>query len=170
MRVRITPATAYSHGHIEKTLVQCGITPPPSRADGVVEMELSEYQLSQFQLRGDAHHVERLPDVVLLAEVAPAFRVPSVEEVMDLIACPRGFAEEIVERKRLILTGLNEEELDKAMFLFHQSRITPEARERSMAAAEAEIARAKKAEEDAAAKAKADAEAKAADENKEVKK
>ena len=115
MRVRITPATAYSHGHIEKTLVQCGITPPPSRADGVVELELSEYQLSQFQLRGGAHHVERLPDVVAPAEVAPAFRVPSVEEVMDLLACPQGIAEDVVERKRLIISGLTPEEAEQTL-------------------------------------------------------
>ena len=63
MRVRITPALAYAHGHVENVLIRIGCNPPsPRRPDGIVEMDLTEAQIQQFQLIGNAHHVERLPE------------------------------------------------------------------------------------------------------------
>lgn len=64
MKVRITPAGGYAHGHIETLLIQLGITPPPRHPDGIVEMELTQGQLDMFSLRGGAHKVEKLPDPV----------------------------------------------------------------------------------------------------------
>lgn len=76
MKVRITPAGGYAHGHIETVLIQIGITPPPRQPDGVVEMELSQSQLDTFRLRGGAHRVDIVPDepvpVVVPSDPAPA--------------------------------------------------------------------------------------------------
>lgn len=90
MRVRITSARAYAHGHIETLLIQMGVTPPSPRSkDGTVEVELSEQQLATFQLRGSAHKVERLPDAATspsppppapVPQAAPAIEVPTVEK------------------------------------------------------------------------------------------
>ncbi len=93
MRVRITPARAYAHGHIETLLIQMGVTPPSPRSkDGTVEVELSEQQLATFQLRGSAHKVERrLPDAATspappppapVPQAAPAIEVPTVGELV----------------------------------------------------------------------------------------
>lgn len=93
MRVRITSARAYAHGHIETLLIQMGVTPPSPRSkDGTVEVELSEQQLATFQLRGSAHKVERrLPDAATspappppapVPQAAPAIEVPTVGELV----------------------------------------------------------------------------------------
>ena len=55
MRIRITPAYGYVHGHIETLLIRLGITPPARRPDGIVEMDMSEAQIGAFQLTGNAH-------------------------------------------------------------------------------------------------------------------
>ncbi len=90
MRVKILPARAYAHGHIETLLIQMGVTPPSPRSkDGTVEVELSEQQLATFQLRGSAHKLERLPDAATspsppppapVPQAAPAIEVPTVEK------------------------------------------------------------------------------------------
>ena len=78
MTVRITPALGYAHGHIETLLIQLGINPPtPRRADGLVIMDLSEAQVAAFQLKGNAHRIERLPDAPVEAAAAP--QAPVIE-------------------------------------------------------------------------------------------
>lgn len=79
MKIRITPAQwGYIHGHIEQTLSEMGVTPPPRRPDGVVEMELSQLQIDAFQRRGSAHRLEILPDDPPPAPAPPA--PPTFEE------------------------------------------------------------------------------------------
>ena len=99
--VRITPALGYAHGHIESLLIQMGLNvPSPRRPDGIVQMEMSEAQIATFQLRGNAHRVERLngadlqaPSAEAAAAAAPAgspapAAVPEVESPFITLACP----------------------------------------------------------------------------------
>jgi len=72
MKIRITPAYGYVHGHIETLLIRQGITPPARRPDGIVELEMSEAQVATFQLTGNAHKIERLADSEAPAPVAEA--------------------------------------------------------------------------------------------------
>ena len=114
MKVRITPAVAYAHGHIEKTLLEIGVRHPAPRPDGIVEMELTPLQLSQFQLRGGAHKVEIIPEEV----VAPAAlaletnRLPTIAEMMAFVSCDEEVAELLVDRKKLILSGMTPEDAE----------------------------------------------------------
>jgi len=97
--VRITPALGYAHGHIESLLIQMGLNvPSPRRPDGIVQMEMSEAQIATFQLRGNAHRVERLhgeetqapteaPAPAPAGSPAPA-AVPEVESPFITLACP----------------------------------------------------------------------------------
>lgn len=63
MKVKLTPARAYAHGHIETLLGQIGVAPPvPRRPDGIVIVEMTEQQLATFQLKGGAHGVERIKE------------------------------------------------------------------------------------------------------------
>ena len=84
MKVRIHPAMAYAHGHIENVLIQIGITPPVRRPDGVVEIDLSEAQITQFQLRGNAHRVERVQE----GTQSPAVAVPPAAPAAAPVAAP----------------------------------------------------------------------------------
>jgi len=95
MLVRITPALGYAHGHIETLLIQMGLTVPPRRPDGVVEIEMSEAQIERFQLRGNAHKLERIATGEITsmwpveappppAPVAP----PAAESLFVSLACP----------------------------------------------------------------------------------
>ena len=95
MRIRITPAYGYVHGHIETLLIRPGITPPARSPDGIVELEMSEAQVATFQLTGNAHRIERLADSEAAAPVAeapappaPAPPAPAVDSPFVALTCP----------------------------------------------------------------------------------
>lgn len=98
MKVRITPARGYAHGHIETLLIQIGITPPaPRHPEGLVIMDLTEAQIATFQLKGNAHRVERLPEAEAagVASAAPApdptpapVSIPAPNAAFVSLQCP----------------------------------------------------------------------------------
>ena len=100
MKVRISPAGGYAHGHIETLLIQLGITPPARQPDGIVEMELTQQQLDSFRLRGGAHKVEILPETPTPIVVPPAAGAP-VPAVPAAPVVPIAPAERRQTKKRL---------------------------------------------------------------------
>lgn len=58
MKIRVTPAYGYAHGHAEKVLIATGVRDVSTDPDGTVNATVTEQQLETFQLRGVAHKVE----------------------------------------------------------------------------------------------------------------
>ena len=95
MRVRIIPAHGYVHGHAENLLLQQGIAVPVRRPDGIVEVDLTEQQIATFQLKGNAHRLERLaegdvsaPAAAPVPQAAAAPVAPVVESAFVTLECP----------------------------------------------------------------------------------
>jgi predicted nucleic acid-binding Zn ribbon protein len=93
MKIRITPAHGYVHGHIETLLIRQGITPPARRPDGIVELDMSEAQIAAFRLTGNAHKIERLADSEAPAPVAeapapPPAPAPAADSPFVALTCP----------------------------------------------------------------------------------
>ena len=102
MRVRISPAGGYAHGHIETLLIQLGIAPPsPRDPDGIVVMELTQAQLDAFSLRGGAHRVEILPELPAPIVLPPETAVAPVPPVSAVPPVPLAPAERRQTKKRL---------------------------------------------------------------------
>ena len=60
MKIKVTPAYGYAHGHAEKVLIALGASSISTDPDGIVTAEVSAQQLEAFQLRGVAHKLEVL--------------------------------------------------------------------------------------------------------------
>lgn len=58
MKIRVTPAYGYAHGHAERVLVAAGASSISTDQDGIVTAEVTPQQFETFQLRGVAHKVE----------------------------------------------------------------------------------------------------------------
>ena len=79
MKIRVTPAYGYAHGHAERVLVAAGASSISTDQDGIVTAEVTPQQFDTFQLRGVAHKAEVLPDTLAV----PAIPQPTMGRPID---------------------------------------------------------------------------------------
>jgi hypothetical protein len=77
MKIKVTPAYGYAHGHAEKILIAIGASSISTDPDGIVTAEVTPQQFEMFQLRGVAHRAEVLPEFT--APVPPPIPQPTIE-------------------------------------------------------------------------------------------
>jgi len=121
MKVRITPAGGYAHGHIETLLIQLGITPPPRHPEGIVEMELTQAQVDAFQLKGGAHRVQILPEptpIVLPPQaVAPVTHAPvPIPDPAPAAKQTPSPSSEVPTLEALMAKGMSKQQAKKAIW------------------------------------------------------
>ena len=131
MKIRVTPAYGYSHGHAERVLVAAGASSISTDQDGIVTAEVTPQQFETFQLRGVAHKAEVLPDAPAMPAIPQPtierdslgrqvqdfhYPVPTLEEVMHA-GYSKKAAKHIVAKQEKVAALLSEGKEDEARAL-----------------------------------------------------
>jgi len=92
MKIKVTPAYGYAHGHAEKILIAIGASSICTDPDGIVTAEVTPQQFEMFQLRGVAHRAEVLPDPSAIPPGPPALTLEKDSvgrtEEFQTLTCP----------------------------------------------------------------------------------
>ena len=86
MKIKVTPAYGYAHGHAEKILIAIGASSICTDPDGIVTAEVTPQQFEMFQLRGVAHRAEVLPEPAITAVLEARIKEQQAAIIGDVMA------------------------------------------------------------------------------------